>query len=119
MTEKKKDLADDLKGFEEFLDAIGGQLDKIPENIPKHSAVEHLNFLINDHFRLRKINNFLTQKLSNTKNYSQTEKLISLLNSQNIEIKTELFKFIDPENSSFHKNMTSFWDSLFKKNDSL
>jgi hypothetical protein len=113
--DKKKILrsasADDLKGFEEFLDQSNDGItqDKSGKNI----GGESLTFLQNDNMRLKKVASLVTDKLTVAKNHEQGPRIIEHQRNLNTQLKNELFTILQKTDSPLQKTLASVWDSFF------
>ncbi len=112
--DKKKDIhhgqADDLKGFEEFIDHLEPASS---EKTPRHQNAESITFLLNDHVRLQKVAALLSDTLPVIQKYSQGEKIIANQLHQNAMLRDELFALLNSEQSPLHKTLSNLWNGFF------
>lgn len=109
--DKKKDLV----GFEEIYDLID---DKILDNNDSQGKITNdkladnydlYDFLDVEFKRLQKINDILTKKLDNLKNFPQTETLINEQKAHISSIKNELLDILEDPNNKIHEELSKLW----------
>ncbi len=110
--------ADDLKGFEEFIEGQPSDTNFLPRGVgggtkKNDSNFEHFTFLTNDSVRLTKIKELLSEKLPFSAKFNQSEKLISEQKNEIKLMQKKLFEFCDNKNSPYRKSLSEIMDSFF------
>ncbi len=117
--DKKKILRhssqDDLKGFEEFIEHSPEEivLDKSAKNL----GGENLTFVTNDNIRLKKVAQLVADKLPVVKSFEQGPRIIEHQRNLNAQLKNELFKHLQKEDSPLQKSLSMIWDGFFKNDN--
>ena len=113
--DKKKLLnpknADDLKGFEDFIDAVTES--NVQEKNSKSAGGEALSFILNDNTRLKKLSNLVSDQLPLAQNHSQGDRIIEHQRNLNRQLKHQLFGLLNPPDSTLHKSLSEVWDRFF------
>jgi hypothetical protein len=114
---KKKQ--DDVRGFEEFIDA---EADKTflgkPQGSKRETSFESFTFLSNDGERLMRIKNLLSEKLPFVSKYEQGENLLERQKEEIEELREKIFTVSDQKNSPYRKSLGEIFDSFFRATDS-
>jgi hypothetical protein len=114
---KKKQ--DDVRGFEEFIDA---EADKTflgkPQGSKRETSFESFTFLSNDGERLMRIKNLLSDKLPFVSKYEQGENLLERQKEEIEELREKIFTVSDQKNSPYRKSLGEIFDSFFRSTDS-
>lgn len=110
--------ADDLKGFEEFIEGQPNETNFLPRGVgggtkKNDSNFEHFTFLTNDSARLTKVKELLSEKLPFSSKFDQSEKLISEQKKEIKQMQQKLFEFCDNKNSPYRKSLSEIMDSFF------
>lgn len=115
MSDKNKTAsADDLKGFEEFIQHSNHQ--GHGEITPgKNAGGEHLTFLLQDGDRLQSIVELVSNKVPMLRKYSQGEKLLESQTRTNARLRSELFAALDTEGAPLQRSMAEIFNGFFGK----
>ncbi len=111
--EKKKELT----GFEGIYGLINdkivdaGELKSKITNDKLADNYDLYDFLEIEFKRLQKINEILTKKLDNFKNYPQTETLINLQKEQILSHKQKLIELLVNPNHTIHNELSILWET--------
>ena len=113
--DKKKLLnpknADDLKGFEEFIDSVSDG--PVQDKNPKSVGGEALSFILNDNVRLKKLSRLVSDQLPLAKDHSQGERIIEHQRNLNRQLKNQLYSQLKEPDSTLQKSLTNLWDNFF------
>ncbi len=110
--------ADDLKGFEEFIEGQPSDTNFLPRGVgggtkKNDSNFEHFTFLTNDSARLTKVKELLSEKLPFSAKFDQSEKLIAEQKKDIKLMQQKLFEHCDNKNSPYRKSLSEIMDSFF------
>lgn len=121
--DKKKLLknldAEDLKGFEEFIESQSTESHFLPRGVggsskKNESNFEHFTFLTNDSVRLTKLKNLLGERLPFSSRFDQAPKIIKDQKDEIEVLKKKLFELCDVEGSSYRKSIGEIFNSFFE-----
>lgn len=117
MDNKKKQ--DDVRGFEEFIDAEADKsfLGK-PQGSKRETSFESFTFLTNDGERLMRIKNLLSEKLPFLSKYTQGENLLERQREEISDLKDKIFTISDQKSSPYRRSLGEIFDSYFRSTDS-
>jgi hypothetical protein len=111
-------IADDLKGFEDFIEAQPDEARFLPKPPPstamkKEANFENLTFLQNDSSRLTKIKDLLSNKLPFSEKFSNSEKIIKEQQREIVLLRKQLFQVADRPNSPYRRSLKELFDGFF------
>lgn len=111
--------AEDIKGFEEFIDSQPDDTSFLPRGVggspnKKETGFEHFTFLTNDSVRLTKLKHLLSEKLPFTSRFNQSDKLIKEQQEELILMKRKLFELNDKPGSTYRRSLKEVFDSFFE-----
>lgn len=111
-----KDVPDDLKGFEEFIDGQSTDSNFLPRGngTKKEVSFEHFTFLSNDTVRLSKVKDLLMDKIPFDSRYEQGDHLISTQENETKLLKKHLFEHMNRPDSAYRTSMKEIFDSFFE-----
>jgi hypothetical protein len=112
--DKKKagrNLTDDLKGFEDFLEHVDS--DNAVDKVNKNIGGESLTFLQHDNVRLKKVASLVAARLPVTRDHDQGPVIIEQQRQQNNRLRNELFRMLDKPASPLQKSLRDLWDGFF------
>ncbi len=114
MTKKRPE--DDLKGFEEFIEAESDKsfLGKPTGGQKRENNFENFNLLANDAERLTKVKNLLSQKLPFATTYSQGKQIMRAQREEIQDLKRRIFVLSDKPRSPYRKSLSLIFDTYFK-----
>lgn len=106
---------EELKGFEEFIDAQPEGSSFLPKgnNPKKEVSFEHFTFLTNDSERLLKIKNLLSKKLPFSVKFNQGKTLLFDQEQDLKKLRERLFLDADQTGSAFQRSFSEIFDSYF------
>lgn len=116
MDNKKKD---DVRGFEEFIDAEADKsfLGK-PQGAKRETSFESFTFLSNDGERLMRVKDLLSDKLPFISKYEQGENLLERQKEDIADLREKIFTVSDQKSSPYRKSLGEIFDSYFRATDS-
>jgi hypothetical protein len=111
--------AEDIKGFEEFIEGQSGDGNFLPRGVgggssKKDVGFEHFTFLTNDATRLQKMKNLLTEKLPFSARFDQGAKLINDQKEEISLVKAKLFEVLSKADSPYRKSLREVFNSFFE-----
>lgn len=110
--------ADDLKGFEEFIDGQSTDTNFLPRGVSGSKkdvpGFEHFTFLTNDSVRLNKMKDLLMDKIPFASKYEQGEKLILDQQKEILLLKKNIFEISNRPDSTYRKSIQEIFDSFFE-----
>lgn len=111
--------AEDLKGFEEFIDGQNADTNFLPRGAgvsgtKKEAGFEHFTFLSNDANRLGKVKDLLMDKIPFATRYEQGEHLVSEQLNETKLLKKHLFELMNKPGSSYRKSLHEIFDNFFE-----
>lgn len=122
MVKKKiisKEKLNDMKGFEEIMDLVVDDNEKLElENKKRNDdkvndSYQLYNFLEDESNRLEKLSQFFGTKISNFKEFDQTEFIRSKQSEQKKQTKSELAEFQARKESPLNMHLGRLFNSLF------
>jgi len=110
--------AEDLKGFEEFIESQPSESHFLPRGVgggikKNETGFEHFTFLTNDSTRLTKLKSLLTEKLPFSGKYDQSDKLLRDQKMEVEALKSKIFELSNRPESKYHKSLREIFDSFF------
>jgi hypothetical protein len=117
MTKKIKDVPEDLRGFEEFIE--GQQQDSFmgkPMGVAgnkNNTSFEHFTFLMTDSERLVRIKNLLTEKLPFAARFEQGTIMLQNQREEIKKVRLQMFELADQGSSSYRRALAEVFDSFF------
>lgn len=110
---------DDVRGFEEFIDAEADKsfLGK-PQGTKRETSFESFTFLSNDGDRLMRVKNLLSEKLPFVSKYGQGEELLERQTDEIADLREKIFTISDQKNSPYRRSLGEIFDSYYKAADS-
>ncbi len=110
---------DDVRGFEEFIDA---EADKSfmgkPQGTKRETSFESFTFLSNDGERLNRVKNLLSEKLPFLSKYGQGEQLLERQKEEIADLREKIFTVSDQKNSPYRRSLAEIFDSFYRSTDS-
>lgn len=111
--------ADDLRGFEEFIEGQSNDASFLPKGVgggskKNEAGFEHFTFLANDSVRLTKLKTLLSEKLPFSAKFDQSQKLIEEQKAEIDIIKKKLFEVLDQNDSAYKKSLREIFNSFFE-----
>jgi hypothetical protein len=115
MTKKKEQefSEQDLKGFQEFIEAHPDVQVNSNKTNRKDEAIEHSTFLSHDFVRLQKIKNLFSEKLVFAAQFEQGENLIAEQRREIMSLKSQLVQHLKNPQSDFQKSLQEIFNSFF------
>lgn len=112
--------ADDIKGFEEFLEGEPKDTNFLPRQAgisgqKKELSFEHFTFLTNDSDRLKKVNELLMEKIPFLTSYDQSQKLLHEQQNELKTLKKFIFDIANKPNSPYRKSLSEIFNNYFEK----
>lgn len=106
--------AEDLAGFEEFIEGQSGDGNFLPkQQNKKEVSFEYFTFLTNDSQRLLKLKNLLAEKLPFALKYEQGNQLLDQQKLEMALVKDKLFELNNKESSAYRRSLGEILDSFF------
>lgn len=110
--------AEDLKGFEEFIEGQPGDTNFLPRGVggsskKNEAGFEHFTFLTNDANRLAKLNEVLGERLPFSSKFEQGHKLIQEQKDEIELLRRKMFDLMDKHDSGYRKSLAEILDSYF------
>lgn len=114
--DKKRNIPDDLKGFEEFIDSQSTESHFLPRGngTKKEVSFEHFTFLSNDTVRLSKVKDLLMDKIPFAARYEQGDHLIANQLKEINLLKKQLFEVMNRPNSAYRNSLQQIFDNFFE-----
>ena len=111
--------AEDLKGFEEFIEGQPGDTNFLPRGVggsakKNEAGFEHFTFLTNDAERLHKLGDLLNQKLPFSAKFDQSAKLIKEQIDEVELLKKRLYEVSLEKDSPYKKSLREIFNSFFE-----
>jgi hypothetical protein len=111
--------ADDIKGFEEFIEGQSSDSTFLPKGVggsskKNEAGFEHFTFLTNDAERLTKLKRLLNEKLPFSAKFDQSDKLIREQRDEVSILKKKLFEVSDGVDSAYKKSLREIFNSFFE-----
>lgn len=111
--------AEDLKGFEEFIEGQPNDTTFLPRGVgggskKNEAGFEHFTFLTNDSQRLTKLKNVLGSRLPFSAKFDQGPKLIKDQKDELEILKKKIFELSDKEDSPYRKSLSEIFNSFFE-----
>jgi hypothetical protein len=111
--------AEDLKGFEEFIEGQSSDSSFLPKGVggsskKNEAGFEHFTFLTNDANRLMKLKHLLSEKLPFSSRFDQGDKLISEQKDELVLLKKRLFEVCDQPGTPYRKSLSEIFNSFFE-----
>lgn len=111
--------AEDIKGFEEFIEGQSSDTNFLPRGVggsskKNETSFEHFTFLSNDSIRLTKLKQLLSEKLPFSAKFDQSDKIIKEQRTELELMKTKLFEACDSKDSPYRKSLHEIFDSFFE-----
>lgn len=115
--DKKKKPAEDLQGFEEFMEGLPKESHFLPRGVgggvKKEVSFEHFTFLTNDGERLQNLKSLLSYKIPFSRKYEQGKKILEEETEEVLHVRNELFKLQDERDSGYRKSLAEIITSYF------
>ncbi len=110
-----RNKVEDVAGFEEIIEMIGGKIPKTQSRTSDRELKEHelYNFLTSEHQRLMMTDIFFSTKIQNIREFSQTTLLIKQEEVKNKKQKTQMINRLCVDNSPLMKNLEKIWTVFF------
>ncbi|MFY7992264.1 MAG: hypothetical protein ACOVP4_03145 [Bacteriovoracaceae bacterium] len=110
---------EDLKGFEEFIESQSNDTSFLLKNPPakKEVSFEYFTFLTNDAYRLKKINQLVSEKLPFMRHHEQGLTLLSRQQEEVERVRRSVVSLLKSPTSSFHLSLRDIFDSFFAKEE--
>ena len=109
--------AEDLKGFEEFIESQPGDTNFLPRPVgvsaKKETSFEHFTFLATDTERLTRIRNLIREKLPFASKFEQGQTLITKQKEEVAVLQKKLFELCDKPDSAYQKSLMEIFDNFF------
>jgi hypothetical protein len=111
--------AEDLKGFEEFIEGQSNDTNFLPKAVSGNAkknelGFEHFTFLTNDADRLTKLKHLLSEKLPFSAKFDQSQKLIQEQKEEISLLKKRLFEASEQPESAYKKSLREIFNSFFE-----
>lgn len=108
-----KDLPEDVKGFEEFIEGQPEESGLSGRTSKKDTSIEHFTFLTNDSLRLLKIKEMITEKLPFAAEHEQGPLLVKNLEEEKVISKKNLIEIFKAPHSGYQKSIGEIFNSFF------
>lgn len=110
---RSKEVPEDLKGFEEFIEGQGTDTGFLPKQPKKEVSFEHFTFLTNDATRLTKLKDLLMDKIPFATRFEQGKKLIEDQEKEITLLKQRLFEQCQKMDSTYRQSISEIFDAYF------
>ncbi len=110
--------AEDVKGFEEFIEGQPQDSHFLPRGVgggakKNEAGFEHFTFLTNDSARLQKLKELLSEKLPFSAKFDQSQKLIKEQKDELVLLRKKIFEELDKDGSAYRKSIQEIFNGFF------